>query len=883
MMPPGNNDMNEHAESGTAATTARQGSRWYTTGERFGGYNTGRQNVSLDETTEDPASAPPMIVALDVDEVLVCYVDGFRKFLMRERPEGPFDVQSIFREAHDPNNPWRQEFALNGGLDNLEAVPGAVAALRRLRLAGVQLEVVTSRAPVMRQSTEALLSRLFPPGTFSAAHFIAGGDKGVTCKTIGACALVDDQIPNVLDANACGVISVLFDFGGSYPWSVCSPEELPAGVMRLESWAATCEYLLSALKCNINGGGAALGRNGNPQSPLSMDGFGQVLRQHSQPLQQEHSSLAMIRTHGQRSPSRERREFDEPHSRSYPLAGMRSPQMDHRRVPDSPHVDSRRLPESSQIDHRWAPDASSQHVGHRRLPEYGLNGQRPYLDGSDSQSRVVRSTTWAQSTSQGPPGRLVAVLGKSDGPVTPPRSPSPSSRGRGMALAALPGGRYPSQPPSQRHSSQVETMSGDAENLGALGELTGSASNGQRPFWSSPRHLPSSSPRMHPTLQPKRDSFVEHNEGAQSFSVRESGGGYSGGHAAWDEKLDQAAALQPIIVALDVDEVLVCYMEGFRKFLVRERPDGPLDTQTVFREAHDPNSPWRHQFASNGGLDNLDAVPGAVAALRRLKLAGVRLEVVTSRPPSMRQSTEALLGRIFLPGTFSAAHFVNGGEKGRTCKSIGAHALVDDQIPNAIDANNCGVISVLFDFGGSYPWSVCNPEELPAGVMRLESWAATCEYLLSALPFGSNHGVAAGGNGNPQAPLSSTDAYGDSRLQHWQLLQRSQGAGGEMNVERRGRDEVPERQFHNTAASRYHSQPPDSSRADHRRLYEHSIHHQQQALHVQPRQFHAYEGPRSFERSNDWAKPGPQSGPMFGTSPSRVPGSGEDPPACTIS
>jgi len=330
-------------------------------------------------------------------------------------------------------------------------------------------------------------------------------------------------------------------------------------------------------------------------------------------------------------------------------------------------------------------------------------------------------------------------------------------------------------------------------------------------------------------------------------------------------------------VALDVDEVLVCYMEGFRKFLARERPEGPLDTQSVFREAHDPNSPWRHEFAANGGLDNLDAVPGAIAALRRLKLAGVRLEVVTSRPPGMRQSTEELLGRIFLPGTFSDMHFVSGGEKGRTCKSIGALALVDDQIPNAIDANNCGVISVLFDFGGSYPWSVCNPEDLPAGVMRLESWAATSEYLLSALPFSTNHGSAAGGNGNPQTPLS-TDAYSESRLQHWQPLQRSQAAT-EMTVQRRGRNEVPERQYHHATAVRHHSQPPESTRSDHRRLHEHSVH--QQALHVQPRKLDGYENLRSFERSKDWAQP--KTGPILGVSSNGAAANGVEPPACTIS
>lgn len=227
---------------------------------------------------------------------------------------------------------------------------------------------------------------------------------------------------------------------------------------------------------------------------------------------------------------------------------------------------------------------------------------------------------------------------------------------------------------------------------------------------------------------------------------------------------------QQITVALDVDEVLCRYVDGFRKWLQRERPTGPLDTDSVFREAHDPNSPWRLQFALNGGLDNLEAVPGAVPALRKLKQAGVRLEVVTSRPPTMRESTEALLAKIFPPDTFSAYHFVGPGEKGRTCNAIRALALVDDQIPNVVDASACGVVAVLFNFSGTYPWAVCTQDELPAGVMRLETWSATCDYLLSVLRVnvGSSMSMLAGGgavspNVSPPPEMRRATVLGERR------------------------------------------------------------------------------------------------------------------------
>eukprot|EP00930_Biecheleria_cincta_P022217 TRINITY_DN16260_c0_g1_i5.p1 TRINITY_DN16260_c0_g1~~TRINITY_DN16260_c0_g1_i5.p1 ORF type:complete len:703 (-),score=88.23 TRINITY_DN16260_c0_g1_i5:51-2159(-) len=184
-----------------------------------------------------------------------------------------------------------------------------------------------------------------------------------------------------------------------------------------------------------------------------------------------------------------------------------------------------------------------------------------------------------------------------------------------------------------------------------------------------------------------------------------------------------------VTVAVDVDEVLVRYMEGFRQFFQQETQTS-LDAAALFREAHDPQSPWRMKFAMEGGLDRLEPVPGAADGLRRLLAAGCSLEVVTSRPPIMRQSTEALLHKLFPPGTFTAYHFVNASEKGRTCRARGAVALIDDQIPNVICASNCGVLGLLFDLFGSYSWSMCDPEYLPAGVHRLQTWQATSDFLI---------------------------------------------------------------------------------------------------------------------------------------------------------
>jgi len=225
-----------------------------------------------------------------------------------------------------------------------------------------------------------------------------------------------------------------------------------------------------------------------------------------------------------------------------------------------------------------------------------------------------------------------------------------------------------------------------------------------------------------------------------------------------------------VVIALDVDEVLVEYVEGFRKFLVQANPDGPLDAVSVFHEAHSATSSYRLDFCTNGGLDNLEEVPGASDALRRLKAVGVQLEALTSRNPSMRESTETLILQVFGPDLFTAAHFTAGTSKGAYCERIGAVAIVDDQILNVIDTSSYGVISVLFDFNGGYPWCRCNPEDLPPSVRKCESWSETCDYLFHALQLPQEPADAGRSYPGPSTSAPSVQ----QQQQQYQQQQRQQ-------------------------------------------------------------------------------------------------------------
>jgi len=131
-------------------------------------------------------------------------------------------------------------------------------------------------------------------------------------------------------------------------------------------------------------------------------------------------------------------------------------------------------------------------------------------------------------------------------------------------------------------------------------------------------------------------------------------------------------------------------VDGFRSFLQTERPNGALDLESVFYEAHNEHSLCRSRFIESGGFDKLDSVPGAVEAMQWLRSCGIRLEALAWRPRSVREATKTSLKWLFPSSTFEDVHFVDAGDKGRVCRLIGALALVDDQVQNAMNAAKFG-------------------------------------------------------------------------------------------------------------------------------------------------------------------------------------------------
>lgn len=210
------------------------------------------------------------------------------------------------------------------------------------------------------------------------------------------------------------------------------------------------------------------------------------------------------------------------------------------------------------------------------------------------------------------------------------------------------------------------------------------------------------------------------------------------------------------VVAVDIDEVVCRYVDGFRSYLRRTGHDlanADAQHETLFREAYDPQSVLRAAFISSGGLDTLDVVPGATAALAKLRALGLRLEAVTTRPAALRTSTERLLKRLLPEDTFAAVHHVDSGEKGAVCNQLGATTLIDDQLSNIYDAAASGVSALLFDYEGEYWWTHTDAA-LPPGVDRVRSWSAVVDRVLEILSLGPD-GCA---NVNAQVAGAATTA-----------------------------------------------------------------------------------------------------------------------------
>ena len=219
-----------------------------------------RRNANGSERSAvvEPVSSPrPLVVAVDVDEVLGRFLESLNVYvnIADEFPDRRFTVKDyhvyefakVWDCSADESNRIVHEFFNTRHFADIAPIPGALESLRRIKSSlGVSLNVVTSRQHVIQEPTMDWLGQHFEgvfDDVFFGNHFSLSGTskkKSEMCQEIGAGILVDDNLSYAMECAEAGIEVLLFDWDGGYPWSNqrCAAAEADAHplVTRVRGW-----------------------------------------------------------------------------------------------------------------------------------------------------------------------------------------------------------------------------------------------------------------------------------------------------------------------------------------------------------------------------------------------------------------------------------------------------------------------------------------------------------------------------------------------------------------------------------------------------------------------------------------------------------------------
>lgn len=194
-------------------------------------------------------------LALDCDDVLYQWLQGFHPWLVREGVVTEEALEGGYRaglcETHDlvqvdAERAHELEAAyINGAGRGAAPLEGAVRCLEALSEIAA-LHVVTARArDLHEEATEEWLGRHFPE-KIASVHYTyaqAGGAKQTKrsiCERIGAAMLVDDYYEDLLHLRDSKVAPLLY---GALPWS-----SRESALPRAENWDAAVEHVRRTLR-----------------------------------------------------------------------------------------------------------------------------------------------------------------------------------------------------------------------------------------------------------------------------------------------------------------------------------------------------------------------------------------------------------------------------------------------------------------------------------------------------------------------------------------------------------------------------------------------------------------------------------------------------------
>lgn len=162
-----------------------------------------------------------LVVAIDCDDVLVRGTGQLLSIYNRT-----YGTQVKIEDAHTANLPdWgapneivHQRFdQIQLSSEYAEVAPDSltIEVVRRLARK-FELHVVTARPEAVMSVTEKMIETYFSGCFTSVIHLGKDGDKGITCNTLRADVIVDDNIRHIVRAYECGVMYRLWF--GDYVW-----------------------------------------------------------------------------------------------------------------------------------------------------------------------------------------------------------------------------------------------------------------------------------------------------------------------------------------------------------------------------------------------------------------------------------------------------------------------------------------------------------------------------------------------------------------------------------------------------------------------------------------------------------------------------------------
>lgn len=186
-----------------------------------------------------------------------------------------------------------------------------------------------------------------------------------------------------------------------------------------------------------------------------------------------------------------------------------------------------------------------------------------------------------------------------------------------------------------------------------------------------------------------------------------------------------------MIIALDMDEVLVKFVERFIEFhddIYKINSSVEQFTsynfEVVYGGTREEITEKVRQFFYSGYCIDIKPVDGAKQGVEILYEKHHELCVVTARPHFSKEQTLKSLD-ILYPDRFSSINLTNQwhseGErkmKSEVCKELGAKLIVDDSLAHAYDCAENGIDVLLFD--DDYPWN--QKDDLHERIKRVHSW-----------------------------------------------------------------------------------------------------------------------------------------------------------------